>query len=193
MIVAALLLATSFANVDRALITAVETQHTPGAVIGIVIDGKLAYVKTAGVRDTSTNALVTEDTVFRIASMTKGFTAMAILKLRDEGNLALDDPAAKYVPELKNLKYPTKDAPVITIRHLLTHSEGFPKTTVGRRQLAQSNETMSAWLRGGSRSRTRRHGVRVFELRIRNPRADHRACIGKPYDSTFAKHLAPSA
>ena len=45
--------------------------------------------------------------MFRIASMTKSFTALAILKLRDEGKLSLDDPAEHYVPELKALTYPT--------------------------------------------------------------------------------------
>ena len=51
---------------------------------------------------------------------------MSILKLRDDGKLSLDDPAERYVPELKGLKYPTTDSPRITIRHLLSHSEGFP-------------------------------------------------------------------
>jgi CubicO group peptidase (beta-lactamase class C family) len=75
---------------------------------------------------------------------------MAILKLRDEGKLSLDDLASKYVPELAKLKYPTADSPAITIRHLLTHSEGFPEDNPwGDRQLAQSNATMSAWMRGG--------------------------------------------
>src|SRR5713226_4147579 len=90
------------------------------------------------------------DTVWRIASMTKSFTAMSILKLRDEGKLSLDDPASKYVPELAKLTYPTADSPIITIRHLLTHSEGFPEDNPwGDRQLARSNATMSEWMQGG--------------------------------------------
>ena len=122
----------------------------PGAIIGIVVDGKLAYVKPYGVRDVGTNAPVAEDTRFRIASMTKGFTAISILKLRDGGKLQLDDPVAKYIPELADLKYPTKDSPVITIRLLLSHSEGFPEDNPwGDRQLARTNETLSAWMRAG--------------------------------------------
>ena len=86
---------------------------------------------------------VNADTVFRIASMTKSFTAMAILKLRDEGKLSLDDPVSKYVPSLIDLPYPTKDSPALTIRHLLTHSEGFPEDNPwGDRQLAQSNDAI---------------------------------------------------
>jgi CubicO group peptidase (beta-lactamase class C family) len=99
----------------------------PGAVVGILIDGELAWVNTTGVRELDGRAPVTPDTVFRIASMSKSFTALAILKLRDEGKLSLDDPVARYVPAAADLPYPTKDSPALTIRHLLTHSEGFPE------------------------------------------------------------------
>ena len=59
--------------------------------------------------------------------MSESFAAVAILQLRDAGRLALDDPAEKYVPELAGLRYPTDDSPKITIRHLLSHSGGFPE------------------------------------------------------------------
>ena len=66
------------------------------------------------------------DTVFRIASMSKSFTASAVLLLRDAGSLALDDPAATYVPELADWTYGSADAAPITIRQLLTMTAGFP-------------------------------------------------------------------
>jgi CubicO group peptidase (beta-lactamase class C family) len=69
--------------------------------------------------------------------MSKSFTAMAILQLRDAGKLRLDDPAYLYIPELKKLTYLTTDAAPITIRNLLTHSAGFPEDNPwGDRQLA---------------------------------------------------------
>jgi CubicO group peptidase (beta-lactamase class C family) len=143
-------LAAAFPEIEKLFNAWVERRRMPGAVLGIVIDGELVWVKAAGVQDTATKAPVTPDTVFRIASMTKSFTALAILKLRDEGKLSLDDPAERYVPALANLPYPTKDSPVITVRHLLTHSEGFPEDNPwGDRQLAQSDETMRAWMRTG--------------------------------------------
>jgi len=75
---------------------------------------------------------------------------MAIMKLRDAGKLSLDDPAARYVPELGNLKYPTTDSPVITVRHLLSHSAGFPEDNPwGDRQLAEPDVMLSAWMREG--------------------------------------------
>ena len=143
-------LAAAFPEIEKLFKTFMERSQTPGAVFGVIVDGELVWLKTAGVREKTINAPVTPETVFRIASMTKSFTAMAIMKLRDEGKLSLDDPVARYVPELANLPYPTADSAVLTIRHLLTHSEGFPEDNPwGDRQLAQSDETMRAWLRAG--------------------------------------------
>lgn len=143
-------LAAAFPEIEGLFRNWVERQHMPGAVLGIVIDGELVWVKAAGVQDLGSRAPVTPDTVFRIASMTKSFTAMSILKLRDEGKLSLDDPVARYVPALAGLPYPTQDSPTLTIRHLLTHSEGFPEDNPwGDRQLARSDETMREWLRAG--------------------------------------------
>lgn len=143
-------LAAAFPEIEKLFKAFMERSKAPGAVLGVIIDGELVWVKAAGVREKIKNAPVTNDTVFRIASMTKSFTAMSILKLRDEGKLSLDDPVSKYIPELANLPYPTSDSQVLTIRHLMTHSEGFPEDNPwGDRQLAQSDDTMRTWLRGG--------------------------------------------
>ena len=99
--------------------------HIPGMVWGIVQEGRLVHVKGAGVQDVDTKRPVNADTLFRIASMTKAFTALSILKLRDDGKLALDAPAETYVPELRGWKYPTEDSPKIRVRELLTHTAGF--------------------------------------------------------------------
>ena len=144
-------LAAAFPEIEKVFKTWMERpQAPPGAVLGVIIDGELAFIKAAGVREKTNNAPVTPDTVFRIASMTKSFTAMAILKLRDEGKLSLEDPVSKYVPELANLPYPTSDSQVLIIRHLLTHSEGFPEDNPwGDRQLHQPDKTMREWMRTG--------------------------------------------
>jgi CubicO group peptidase (beta-lactamase class C family) len=143
-------LGAAFPEIEKLFDTWFAARHVPGAVLGIIIDGELVWVKANGIRETKDRAPVTPDTVFRIASMTKSFTALSILKLRDEGKLSLDDPVAKYVPALASLAYPTKDSPTLTIRHLLTHSEGFPEDNPwGDRQLAQSDETIRAWMRDG--------------------------------------------
>ena len=141
-------LAAAFPEIEKLFNTFAE--RMPGAVMGIVVDGELVWMKATGVRETANKAPVTPETVFRIASMTKSFTAASILKLRDEGKLSLDDPVTRYVPALADLPYPTSDSPTLTIRHLLTHSEGFPEDNAwGDRQLAQTDETIRAWMRAG--------------------------------------------
>lgn len=99
--------------------------HVPGIVYGVVKDGKLVYVKANGVQSLTEKRAVTPDTLFRIASMTKAFTALSILKLRDDGKLSLDDLAEKHIPEMKGWKYPTTDSPRIRVRDLLQHVGGF--------------------------------------------------------------------
>jgi CubicO group peptidase (beta-lactamase class C family) len=140
----------AFPEVDRLVREFLEREHVPGAAWGIVVDGKVAHIGTAGFRDLAKQQPVEGGTVFRIASMTKSFTAMAILQLRDAGQLLLDDPAEKYVPELRKIHYPSADSPRLTLRHLLTHSGGFPEDNPwGDQQLARSEEEFTAMLREG--------------------------------------------
>ncbi|HVX51377.1 MAG TPA: serine hydrolase domain-containing protein, partial [Chitinophagaceae bacterium] len=127
-----------------------EKNHFPGFAYGIVLDGKLIYTSYLGYTDVENKVPVSKGSDFRIASMTKSFTAMAILKLRDEGKLQLDDPVYKYIPEMKNQPYPTKDAAPVTIRNLLSHSAGFPEDNPwGDRQLADSDAQMLALIKKG--------------------------------------------
>jgi CubicO group peptidase (beta-lactamase class C family) len=117
--------AATLAEIDRVMEHYRLDAHIPGMVWGVVKDGRLVHVKGAGVQDMDVKRAVTADTLFRIASMTKAFTALSILKLRDDGKLSLDAPAEAYVPELKALKYPTEDSPKVRVRELLTHTAGF--------------------------------------------------------------------
>ncbi len=143
-------LATAFSAIDRLARQFVEREHVPGAAWAIVIDGDLAHAGVHGTRQVGTDAPVDADTVFRIASMTKSFTAMAILALRAEGKLSLDDPAERDVPELRSLAYPTADSPRITVRHLLTHAAGFPEDNPwGDQQLSTTEAEFTAMLRRG--------------------------------------------
>ncbi len=119
--------------------------HFPGFVYGVVADGQLIYTGETGYTDIEKEIPATVSSAFRIASMSKSFTALAIVKLRDEGKLKLDDPASKYIPEMNKIKYLTSDAPEITIRHLLTHAAGFPEDNPwGDRQLAASDKELTA-------------------------------------------------
>ena len=116
--------------------------HFPGYAFGIVVDGQLVYKGNGGYANLEEKIPATSSSMFRIASMSKSFTSLAILKLRDEGKLQLDDAVEKYIPALKGQGL-TKDAPLITIRHLMTHSAGFPEDNPwGDRQLADTEEEL---------------------------------------------------
>jgi CubicO group peptidase (beta-lactamase class C family) len=97
-----------------------------GAAVGIVLGGELVYARGFGVRDIDSGVPVDTDTVFRIASVSKSFTAAAVMRLRDEGRLRLDEPAATYLPELASLVGPARDCARFTVRHMLTMSSGLP-------------------------------------------------------------------
>src|SRR5437868_1352244 len=111
-----------------------------GMVWGVVIDGKLAHFS-------SSNPDLNADSVFRIASMTKSFTALAILKLRDEGKLSLEDPVSKWIPEFATMELPTRDTPPLRIRQILSHSAGFPEDNPwGDQQLSATDRDLIEWL-----------------------------------------------
>ncbi len=130
--------------------TFMEKGRIPGLAWGVVVDGELAIIETMGVRYAGQDTPVQPDTVFRIASMTKSLTAMAILRLRDDGRLNLESPAAEYVPELATLPYPTRDSAPITVRQLLTMSVGFPQDDPwADRQLAANPDDVNHWLKQG--------------------------------------------
>jgi CubicO group peptidase (beta-lactamase class C family) len=127
-----------------------KQNHFPGFVYGLVVDGKLIHTGNVGYINRAEKIPADNHSEFRIASMTKSFTAMAILKLRDEGKLKLDDPASLYIPELKAQKYLTSDAPPITIRHLLSHMAGFPEDNPwGDRQLATPDDDLMKMIGNG--------------------------------------------
>lgn len=115
----------ALAAIDERMLAFQEEENIPGMVWGVVKDGRLLHFTANGMQSIETGEPVTANSLFRIASMSKAFTALAILKLRDEGKLQLDALAESYVPELKTLKYPTTDSPRIRVRDLLSHVGGF--------------------------------------------------------------------
>jgi D-alanyl-D-alanine carboxypeptidase len=98
----------------------------PGLSAGIVHEQELIWARGFGWADRERRVPATPETLYRIASITKLFTATAILKLRDAGHLRLDDAVADHLPWFK-LERPAADAPPVTIRHLLTHTSGLPR------------------------------------------------------------------
>lgn len=127
-----------------------ERAHIPGMVFGVVRDGRLALVRGLGVQDVETRRPVTADSRFRIASMSKAFTAMAILKLQAEGRILLEAPAERYVPEMAGWRYPTADSPRIRVADLLHHTAGYVEDNPwGDRQQPLSEAGFTAMLKAG--------------------------------------------
>lgn len=120
-----------------------RSNHIPGVAYGVVVDGALVVSGGHGFANLDKKIPATPRSVFRVASMTKSFTAMSVLRLRDAGKLDLDRPASRYLPELRRLPLLTADAPAITLRHLLTHGAGFPEDNPwGDRQLADTDQDL---------------------------------------------------
>lgn len=98
---------------------------TVGLAIGVVRDGRLAFFRGHGLADIATRAPVTEDTVFRIGSVTKTMTAMAVMQLWEQGLVDLDAPASDYLRAFRLTPARRHWRPA-TLRHLLTHTAGVP-------------------------------------------------------------------
>ena len=123
-------------RIDSYLNKAIEKNQIPGAVALIRRNNKIIYNKAFGYSDVENKIMYSTDDIFRIASMTKAVTSLAVLMLWEEGEFNLDDPIEKYIPEFKDLKvltdfnetdstYLSKPAEnKISIRHLLTHTSG---------------------------------------------------------------------
>jgi D-alanyl-D-alanine carboxypeptidase len=138
-----------FAEVDSLAAGYHQRGGQPGLAYGIVIGGELAHAGGLGVRHVG-GPPPDAGTVFRIASMTKSFTASAIMALRDDGTLRLDDLAEEYVPELGDWLPVSPDSARISIRHLLTMTAGFPTDDPwGDRQQGLPLEDFRAFLAKG--------------------------------------------
>lgn len=182
---------TEFAIADQIVDEFRLDAHIPGIVYGIVADGRLVHVATFGVQDIESARPVTADTLFRVASMTKAFTALTVLKLRDDGLVRLEAPAAEYVPEMRSWKYPTDDSPTVRVRDLLNHTGGFVTDDPwGDRQTSLPEDEFTQLLRDGvpftsvpgSRFEYSNLGYAILGRIISN-------VSGQPYAATITRKL----
>ena len=121
-------------NVTRLVQGYVDAGKIPGAISLVARSGKLVHFQTYGQADAETGKPMAPDTIFRIYSMTKPIASVALMKRYEEGKFQLDDPASKFIPELKGLKvfaggtadrYETRDPErEMTVRDLLMHTSG---------------------------------------------------------------------
>ena len=129
------------ARVDRMLQGYVDRREVPGVVALIARSGNVVYHRSFGYRDAETNAAMSNDVIFRIASMTKPIATVALMMLWEEGHFQLRDPISKYLPEFAGMDIAVAVGPAdsargpfkrvaagnpITFQHLLTHTAGLP-------------------------------------------------------------------
>ena len=100
-----------------------------GSSLMFVRDGAVVHQAFEGFQDLDRKRPADADTIYHWASITKTFTGVAIMQLRDRGRLSLDDPAVTYVPELRQVHNPFGDISEVKIRHLMSHSAGFRAST----------------------------------------------------------------
>ncbi len=117
------------ARIERVL----DDEHDRGRTgasfsFALVVDGATVLDKARGVADVDAKVVATPETVYRVASITKTFTTTAILALRDQGALRLEDAVARHLTELGEATYPTRDATPVTIAQILTHAGGLPRS-----------------------------------------------------------------
>jgi len=102
-----------------------DSEGIVGSSLAFVHDGEVVATDYYGMADLESRRPVDENTIYHWASVTKTFTAVGIMQLRDLGLLELDDPAIRYVPELRQVHNPYGSMESIRLRHLLSHSAGF--------------------------------------------------------------------
>jgi CubicO group peptidase (beta-lactamase class C family) len=126
-----------------------RSRTVPWLVVAVVVDGAVDHLRVATL-DGHEHAGVDADTAFRIASMTKSFTAATVLGLRDDGLLRLDEPIATYVPALADLALPSDDSPALTVRLLLSMAAGLATDDPwGDRQLQRTGEWLEELMASG--------------------------------------------
>jgi CubicO group peptidase (beta-lactamase class C family) len=113
------------------LVDVVARNRLPGAVAGVVHRNELAWSATIGLADVTAGQPAELGTLFRIASITKPFTGTAIMQLRDTGMLDLDDPAVRWLPELRGAVSGLAPIETVTIRRMLSHESGLPSEPPG--------------------------------------------------------------
>jgi CubicO group peptidase (beta-lactamase class C family) len=121
--------AASLDSIPARMHDVIVSNQVPGAVTVVATRDSVLRMNAQGWADPEHKAFMRVDSIFWIASMSKPITAIAVLMLVEAGKLSLDDPLAKYVPELAGLKTPDGKTPRITLRHLLTHTSGMGEAT----------------------------------------------------------------
>lgn len=203
-------------RLDKVIQEHVDKEQIPGAVALIARHGKIAYVKAYGMKDMESKAPMTEDVIFRIASMTKPITTVAAMMLFEEGKFLLDDPVVKYIPAFETSKvlvvdetakngYRLEDARrAITVRHLLTQTSGIAYGFSGlpflekmykdagiSDGLTNTDDNLAAWAQKLAGMPLANHPGEKFQYGLNTDLLGHLVEIwsGMPLDEFFRKRI----
>ena len=124
-------------SIDSIIHTKFDSSDTPGGVFLVAVKGKPFYKKAFGLANLELGTKMTTDHVFQIGSMTKQFTAIAILQLEEQGKLSVNDPVSKFIPTYPNGEH-------ITVSHLLSHTSGIKNFTQMRNIFTIAQKNMSS-------------------------------------------------
>lgn len=181
--------------IDAYMRERIEVDKYASLSVGIVYDQELVWANAYGMADAATDRAATPDTIYRIGSITKVFTATLLCVLRDKGVVRLDDPVRLYLPEDVRVPSDPRGAPAITLRHLATHSSGLPRiplNTVAKGTDPYAGYTPKqmydalAWTRldfpTGSRSEYSNWGMGLLGHALE-------LAAGEPYETVLKAHL----
>ncbi len=164
----------AISNLDSIIKKNLEQQSIPGAAVALVHEGRVIFSQCYGYADTKKKIPITEDTYFMIGSLTKSFTALAVLKLIEQGKVDLNADIRKYIPNF-SIKSLNGGETLITVNHLLTHTSGlmidyYVRRTGGKEQssadlLSQLREEYLCF-QPGSASKYSNIGYRLLGIMI---------------------------
>ncbi len=175
---------------DSIIRSSLERQKIPGAAVALVHDGRVIFSRCYGYADTEQKAAITEDTYFMLGSLTKSFTALAVLKLIEQGKIDPNVDIRKYIPEF-SIKSLHAGKTSITVNHLLTHTSGlmidyYARFTGGKKY--SSADILSQLRNGylcfepGSASKYSNIGYRLLGMIVER-------VTGEPFESYLEKEI----
>jgi len=117
----------TLASFGERIAAEVSEDGVGGIAVGVVVDGDLVWAKGFGWSDREERIPMSPGVVSRTGSISKSVTAMVLMRLVDRGIVQLDDPVERYLPEFSAVRDIPPDAPVVTLRHLASHTAGLER------------------------------------------------------------------
>src|SRR5437667_7476735 len=129
-------------SIQEGMQTLIDANEIPGVVTLVASRTGITHFLAQGHADVNKRIPMRKDAIFAIASMTKPITGCAVMMLQDEGKLSIEDPVAKFIPELGKLQLADGRPAAITLKHLMTHTSGMGEATQQESESARKLEDL---------------------------------------------------